>query len=102
MLVFSFIFKLFNFFIFYFFLNSAFSSIFKRFYLLFLFSGVFNHISMLDPMLKMLSPRGVGQTVIECVVKALCDVKVTGLKPARTKNLAMLRVHVAQVGCDPR
>jgi len=32
--------------------------------------------------LKILSPRGVGQSVRECGVKALCDVKVTGSKPA--------------------
>jgi hypothetical protein len=48
------------------------------------------------------SPRGVGQLVTECVVKALCDVKVIGSKPAGTKNPAMLRVGVAQAGCDPR
>jgi hypothetical protein len=47
-------------------------------------------------------PRGVGQSVTECVVKALRDVKVTGSKPAGTKNPAMLRVGVAQAGCDPR
>jgi hypothetical protein len=35
-------------------------------------------------------PLGVGQSVTECVVKALCDVKVT--KPEGTQNLAMLRV----------
>jgi hypothetical protein len=45
---------------------------------------------------------GVGQLVTECVVKALCDVKVTGSKPAGTKNPAMLRVGVAQARCDPR
>jgi hypothetical protein len=39
---------------------------------------------------------------MECVVKALCDVKVTGSKPVGTKNLAMLRVGVAQAGCDPQ
>jgi hypothetical protein len=38
---------------------------------------------------------------MECVVKALCGVKVTDLKPLGTKNPAMLRVGVAQVGCDP-
>jgi hypothetical protein len=48
------------------------------------------------------SPRGVGQSVRECVVKALRDVKVTGSKPAGTKNPSMLRVGVAQAGCDPR
>jgi hypothetical protein len=37
----------------------------------------------------------------ECVVKALCDVKVIGSKPAGTKNLAILRVGVAQARCDP-
>jgi hypothetical protein len=47
-------------------------------------------------------PRGVGQSVTECVVKPLRDVKVTGLKPAGTKNPTMLRVGVAQAGCDPR
>jgi hypothetical protein len=47
-------------------------------------------------------PRGVGQSVTECVVKALRDVKVTGSKPAGTKNPAMLRVGVAQAGCDPQ
>jgi hypothetical protein len=41
------------------------------------------------------SPRGVGQSVMECVVKPLCDVKVTGSKPAGTKNPTMLRVGVA-------
>jgi hypothetical protein len=46
-------------------------------------------------------PRGVGQLVTECVVKALLDVKVTGLKPVGTKNPSMLRVGVAQAGCDP-
>jgi hypothetical protein len=44
----------------------------------------------------------VGQSVTECVVKPLCDVKVTGSKPAGTKNPTMLRVGVAQAGCDPR
>jgi len=39
--------------------------------------------------------------VREFVVKALCDVKVTGSKPARTKILAILRVGVAQARCDP-
>ena len=38
----------------------------------------------------------------ECVVKPLRDVKVTGSKPAGTKNPTMLRVGVAQAGCDPR
>jgi ABC-type transporter Mla maintaining outer membrane lipid asymmetry permease subunit MlaE len=33
----------------------------------------------------MLTPRGVGQSVTECVVKALCNVKVTDSKPAGTK-----------------
>jgi hypothetical protein len=47
-------------------------------------------------------PRGVGQSVTECVVKPLRDIKVTGSKPARTKNPTMLRVGVAQVGYDPR
>jgi hypothetical protein len=49
-----------------------------------------------------ISPRGVGQSVTECVVKPLHDVKVTGSKPAGTKNPTMLRVGVAQAGCDPR
>jgi hypothetical protein len=40
--------------------------------------------------------------VTECVFKALRDVKVTGSKPARTKNPSMLRVGVDQVGCDPQ
>jgi hypothetical protein len=39
--------------------------------------------------------------VTKCVVKALCDVKVIGSKPTGTKNSTMLRVGVAQVGCDP-
>jgi len=39
---------------------------------------------------------------MECVVKALRDVKVTGSKPAGTQNPSMLRVGVAQAGCDPR
>jgi hypothetical protein len=38
------------------------------------------------------NPRGVGQSVTKCVVKALCDVKVTGSKPVGTKNPAMLRL----------
>ena len=38
----------------------------------------------------------------ECVVKALCDVKVIGSKPTGTKNPSMLRVGVAQAGCDPQ
>jgi hypothetical protein len=42
--------------------------------------------------------RTVGDGV---VVKALRDVKVTGSKPAGTKNPSMLRVGVAQAGCDP-
>jgi hypothetical protein len=41
------------------------------------------------------SPRGVGQSVTECVVKPLCVEKVTGLKLAGTKNPTMLRVGVA-------
>ena len=48
-----------------------------------------------------ISPHGVGQSVTKCVVKALCDVKVTGLKLAEKKNPAMLRVGVYQAGCDP-
>jgi hypothetical protein len=40
--------------------------------------------------------------VSECAVKALRDVKVIGLKPAVTKNPAILRVGVAQAGCDPQ
>jgi hypothetical protein len=40
--------------------------------------------------------------VTECVVKPVRDVKVTGSKPAGTKNPTMLRVGVAQAGCDPR
>jgi hypothetical protein len=39
---------------------------------------------------------------MECDVKALCDVKVTGSKPVGTKSPAMLRVGVAQTGCNPR
>jgi hypothetical protein len=46
-------------------------------------------------------PRGVGKSVTECVVKPLRDVKVTGSKPAGTKNPTMLRIGVAQAGCDP-
>jgi hypothetical protein len=43
------------------------------------------------------SSRGVGQLVTECVVK------VTGSKPLRgQKYPTMLRVGVAQAGCDPR
>jgi hypothetical protein len=34
--------------------------------------------------------------VTECVVKPLRDVKVTGSKPAGTKNPTMLKVGVAQ------
>jgi len=40
--------------------------------------------------------------VRECVVKALCDVKVIGSKPTQTKNPSMLRVGVSQAECDPR
>ena len=47
-------------------------------------------------------PRGVGQSVTECVVKPLRVVKVIGSKLAGTKNPTMLRVGVAQAGCDPR
>jgi hypothetical protein len=39
---------------------------------------------------------------MECVVKALSDVKVTGSKLVGTKNPTMLRVGVAQAGCYPR
>jgi hypothetical protein len=39
--------------------------------------------------------------VTKCVVKPLCVVKVTGSKPVGTKNPTMLRVGVAQAGCDP-
>ena len=39
---------------------------------------------------------------MECVVKALCDVKVAGSKPVGTKDSSMLRVGVAQAGCDPQ
>jgi hypothetical protein len=38
---------------------------------------------------------------MECYVKALCDVKVTSSKHVGKKNPVMLRVGVAQVGCDP-
>jgi hypothetical protein len=47
-------------------------------------------------------PRCVGQSVMECVVKPLRDVKVTGLKLAGTKNPSMLRVGVAHSRCNPR
>jgi hypothetical protein len=40
--------------------------------------------------------------VTECVVKAPHDVKVISSKPAGTKNPVILRVGVAQAGCDPR
>jgi hypothetical protein len=49
-----------------------------------------------------IGPRGVGQSVTECVVKELCDVKVTSSKPAGIQNPTMLRVGVSQAGCDPR
>jgi hypothetical protein len=39
--------------------------------------------------------------VMECAVKALRDVKVTGSKPTGIENPTMLKVGVAQVGCDP-
>jgi len=39
---------------------------------------------------------GVGQLMMECVVKPLRDVKVTGSKPIGTKNPTILRVGVAQ------
>jgi hypothetical protein len=48
------------------------------------------------------SPQGVGQSVTECSMKALRDIKVTGSKPAGTKNPSMLRVGVAQAGCNPQ
>jgi hypothetical protein len=55
-------------------------------------------------MIFLLGPRGVGRSVTECVVKSLHVIKVTGSssKPAGTKNPTMLRVGVAQAGCDPR
>jgi hypothetical protein len=40
-------------------------------------------------------PQGLGKSMTECSIKALCDVKVIGLKLAGTKNPAMLRVGVA-------
>jgi hypothetical protein len=40
--------------------------------------------------------------VTECAAKVLHDVKVIGSKPVGTNNPAMLRVGVAQVGCDPQ
>ena len=43
----------------------------------------------------MLCPRGVGQLVMECDVKALREVKVIDSKPVGTKNPSMLRVGVA-------
>ena len=49
-----------------------------------------------------LGPWGIGNSVSECVFKALRDVKVIGLKLAVTKNPAILRVGVAEVGCDPQ
>jgi hypothetical protein len=39
---------------------------------------------------------------MECVFKELRDVKVTGSKLVGKKNPSMLRVGVAQTGCDPR
>jgi hypothetical protein len=39
---------------------------------------------------------------MECVVKALHDVKVLSSKPVGTKNPVMLRVSVAQARCNPR
>jgi len=48
-----------------------------------------------------ISPRGVGQSVTKCVVKALRDVKVTILKLAGTKFPSMLKVGVAHAGYDP-
>jgi hypothetical protein len=39
---------------------------------------------------------------MECVVKPLRDVKVTGSKPVAKKNPTMLRVGVAQAEWDPR
>jgi hypothetical protein len=47
-------------------------------------------------------PQGVVQSMTECVVKVLCDVKVIGLKPVGTKNPSMLRVGVARAECNPR
>ena len=50
-------------------------------------------------------PQGVGHWVRNFVVKALCDVKVIGSKPAETKNpknKTMLRVCVAHARCIPR
>jgi hypothetical protein len=62
------------------------------------------NLSIINSLINMVNdcPRGVGQSVTECVVKPLRDVKVTGSKPAGTKNPTMLRVGVAQAGCDPR
>jgi len=42
--------------------------------------------------------RTVGDRVF---VKALCDLKVIGSKLVGTKNPSMLRVGMAQAGCDP-
>jgi hypothetical protein len=44
----------------------------------------------------LICPQGVGQSVMECDVKALCDVKVIGSKTTGTKHPVMLRVGVAQ------
>jgi hypothetical protein len=39
-------------------------------------------------------PRGVGQLVMECVVKALRDVKVTGSKPTGTKKNSHVKCNI--------
>jgi hypothetical protein len=58
--------------------------------------------SLTGPSPHTFGPRGVGQSVMECVVKPLRVVKVTASKLAGTKNPTMLRVGVAQAGCNPR
>jgi hypothetical protein len=40
--------------------------------------------------------QDIGQSVRECVVKPLCDIKVTGSKPAGTKNPTMLKIGVTK------
>ena len=69
------------------------------------FKGAFKKkikISNIYNILQKNCPRGVGQSVTECVVKPLHVVKVTGSKPTGTKNPTMLRVGMAQAGYDPR
>jgi hypothetical protein len=74
---------------------------FKKNISIFSISKIFQTKNISISTLYIKCPRGVGQSVMECIVKALHDVKVIVSKPAGTKNPSMLRVGVAHVGCDP-